>query len=344
MLRRIYGPGFFLIGVFASEQCRRDYLEVQKGLEPNQATALIERDENENEPYGQRTRDTFQWCDVFVELEGDEYKTGLSRFLSLVFGNPHCTPRKQEYAMFFAYAASLRSGSLARQVGAAVTNSAGDLLAVGCNDVPRPGGGLYWEGDKDDDRDTKRGEDSNDIRKKAIIADTIDRLCKCLPDGCSEFDFRQAAAQQISDGMITEITEYGREVHAEMDAMISCARNGVGLKGTTLYTTTFPCHNCARHIVAAGVQVQPELESERSPLVSIPPCGRGFSRHRGLPIRWSWEGTPSGAHAPRPHRLDEPARLSGYPLAWLLPSRARLRFTWHCHCNPGRHAAFCRRS
>jgi len=33
------------------------------------------------------------------------------------------------------------------------------------------------------------------------------------------------------------------------------------------------------------VLVQPEMERGRSPLVSIPPRGRGFSRHRGLPIR-----------------------------------------------------------
>ena len=35
----------------------------------------------------------------------------------------------------------------------------------------------------------------------------------------------------------------------------------------------------------AGVLVQPEMERRRSPLVSIPPFGRGFSRHPGLPIR-----------------------------------------------------------
>jgi hypothetical protein len=35
----------------------------------------------------------------------------------------------------------------------------------------------------------------------------------------------------------------------------------------------------------ANVLVQPELERRRSPLVSIPPCGRGFSRHQGLSIR-----------------------------------------------------------
>jgi hypothetical protein len=33
------------------------------------------------------------------------------------------------------------------------------------------------------------------------------------------------------------------------------------------------------------VLVQPEMERGRSPLVSIPPFGRGFSRHQGLPIR-----------------------------------------------------------
>lgn len=39
-----------------------------------------------------------------------------------------------------------------------------------------------------------------------------------------------------------------------MDAIVSLARSGsVGIGGATLYTTTFPCHSCARHIVAAGV-------------------------------------------------------------------------------------------
>ena len=32
------------------------------------------------------------------------------------------------------------------------------------------------------------------------------------------------------------------------------------------------------------VLVQPEMERGRFPLVSIRPCGRGFSRHEGLPV------------------------------------------------------------
>jgi hypothetical protein len=35
----------------------------------------------------------------------------------------------------------------------------------------------------------------------------------------------------------------------------------------------------AKTTVARNVLVQPEMEKRRSPLVSIPPFGRGFSRH-----------------------------------------------------------------
>ncbi|HEX7837242.1 MAG TPA: hypothetical protein VF469_07245 [Kofleriaceae bacterium] len=39
-----------------------------------------------------------------------------------------------------------------------------------------------------------------------------------------------------------------------MDALLSCGRAGVDTLGSTLFSTTFPCHNCAKHIVAAGVK------------------------------------------------------------------------------------------
>ena len=47
--------------------------------------------------------------------------------------------------------------------------------------------------------------------------------------------------------------EYGRVVHAEMSALTDAARCGHPVKGAVLYSTTFPCHMCAKHIVAAGI-------------------------------------------------------------------------------------------
>ena len=47
--------------------------------------------------------------------------------------------------------------------------------------------------------------------------------------------------------------EYGRMVHAEMSSLCDAARLGHMFQGGTLYCTTFPCHMCAKHIVAAGI-------------------------------------------------------------------------------------------
>jgi hypothetical protein len=38
-----------------------------------------------------------------------------------------------------------------------------------------------------------------------------------------------------------------------MSALMSAARVGVSVRDATLYCTTFPCHNCAKHIAAAGI-------------------------------------------------------------------------------------------
>jgi deoxycytidylate deaminase len=39
-----------------------------------------------------------------------------------------------------------------------------------------------------------------------------------------------------------------------MEALLFCARNTVSARDATLYTTTFPCHNCAKHIISAGIK------------------------------------------------------------------------------------------
>jgi len=49
------------------------------------------------------------------------------------------------------------------------------------------------------------------------------------------------------------LIEFMRAVHAEMAAISSAARRGIGINGCTIFSTTFPCHECARHIVAAGL-------------------------------------------------------------------------------------------
>jgi deoxycytidylate deaminase len=256
ILRRIYGPGFYLIGIFSSEEERRDYLETEKGIYGKDLDALISRDQKEADEFGQRTRDTFEHADVFVALKDRQFKSGIKKFVHLIFGFPYATPTKDEYGMFFACSASARSGALGRQVGAAILSPEGDLLAVGCNDVPSPAGGLYWEEDgANDHRDYKRGEDSNDIYKDKIIDQAVIKFEELeSTEGRSSDATAIVAVRKAVTSAISDITEYGRCVHAEMDAITTCARKGIAIAGSILYTTTFPCHNCTRHVVAAGIK------------------------------------------------------------------------------------------
>ena len=252
-LRRIYGDGFFLVGVFSTEQERLDFLMDEKDISKEKAIQLIRKDlEDEDKDFGQRTRDTFHRADVFVELQGDRYKQELRRFLKLVFGYPYTAPTPDEFGMYHAYAASLRSAQLGRQVGASILNEACDLIAVGCNEVPAAGGGLYWEGRKPDQRDHVLKEDSNDRRKSQIVKDIYVRLGegKLLAQSSSLY----GAEAVLRRSLLWDITEFGRAVHAEMEALLSCGRSAVSPRGGTLYATTFPCHNCTRHVIAAGLK------------------------------------------------------------------------------------------
>ena len=44
-----------------------------------------------------------------------------------------------------------------------------------------------------------------------------------------------------------------RTIHAEMNALLQAAAYGVSLRGATLYTNTYPCWNCAKALLGAGV-------------------------------------------------------------------------------------------
>ena len=47
--------------------------------------------------------------------------------------------------------------------------------------------------------------------------------------------------------------KYDLVCHAEINAIVQCARNGVSTVDTTLYSTFFPCVQCSLAIVQAGI-------------------------------------------------------------------------------------------
>jgi len=256
-LRAIYPEGFYLIGVHADDRRRLNYLMKDKRITQENAKKLMARDEDEHLEHGQRVTDTFHLSDFFVRIDGDDdrLKNSLWRLLGLLFGHPYVTPTFDEYAMFMAYAASLRSADLSRQVGAVIAVG-NQVVATGANDCPKTDGGHYWpEADKlpgeipfpKDGRDFARGFDSNKVEQQRIIDEILSNAKEMGLDPVKVKELLEASR-------IRDLTEFGRVVHAEMEALLSCVRARIPAKGGTLYSTTFPCHNCAKHIVAAGIR------------------------------------------------------------------------------------------
>jgi hypothetical protein len=68
-----------------------------------------------------------------------------------------------------------------------------------------------------------------------------------------------------------------------------------------------------------NVLVQPEMETGRARQVNIPPFGRGFSKHQGLPIRC---GLLNRAALPEPDAGIEQDRTAA-PATAGLPTRHR---------------------
>ena len=55
-------------------------------------------------------------------------------------------------------------------------------------------------------------------------------------------------------GCLMEDDHCVRAVHAELNAIIQCALEGVSSRGATVYTTDFPCVTCAKAMIQAGVE------------------------------------------------------------------------------------------
>jgi dCMP deaminase len=60
------------------------------------------------------------------------------------------------------------------------------------------------------------------------------------------FHVVEAAAKASGEGCTIAI-------HAEANALAYCARDGISVKGATIYTTLSPCYSCSQLIIAAGL-------------------------------------------------------------------------------------------
>ena len=135
----------------------------------------------------------FMLSDFFIRLDSNVRKhlqTKLKRYFHLIFSTDIITPFQDETAMYLAASASSNSGCLSRQVGASITDKSGEVLAVGWNDVPKHGGGVY-------------------ISSKDEPDDINDHRCKNLdPKICFNARYKNEIIEKISINIAILQEEY----------------------------------------------------------------------------------------------------------------------------------------
>jgi deoxycytidylate deaminase len=268
LLRLVYGDMFFMFGVLCNDQLREERLTAMP-MNRSEAHILMERDKMEAKKHGQQVLKTLKDADFFIRNNSTQNSTTnqpLDRFIQLLIGQNNITPTRDEFGMYIAESAARLSGCMSRQVGAAILSAEGDIISTGRNDVPTANGGLYMEGDNgiDDGRCFKQHglECENDKRKK-IIYNKVEVLLSQQFENIDDQDTQKIIKNNIlcvinelkTNSEIKDLLEYSKAVHAEMDAITTAARMGnQSLRNATIYSTTFPCHHCARHIIASGIK------------------------------------------------------------------------------------------
>jgi len=270
LFRRTYANAFALVGVVCEDGQRRDRILDKYFTGPErrnetlvaQADAFIQRDADDEETsHGQHVTDAFFEADFFVDNtrsdKADEDQLldeSLARLINIITHDSLIRPTIEETAMHHAHSARVRSACLSRQVGAALVDRDGTVVATGTNEVPRAGGGVYGErplAPAELDHRCAFREDrycSNNKEQNRIIDELIESI-----QPLREVEDRAGLRKRLRNTPVGQLIEFSRAVHAEMDALLSAGREGVSTVGTRLFVTTFPCHYCARHIVSAGI-------------------------------------------------------------------------------------------
>ena len=89
-----------------------------------------------------------------------------------------------------------------------------------------------------------------------------------FPKGCSDEDFPwEREGDELS-------TKYAYVTHSELNAILNF--RGGSLEGTTLYVSLFPCNECAKAIIQAGIKTVVYGEDKYSDSVSVRASKRMF--------------------------------------------------------------------
>lgn len=270
-------PNFLLITVFCPQKTRFERVSNEYGGNWSAFEEDDKRDGNEELEHGQQVQLCVDKADIVIRNEDNHtpqaaairyLETKIQQYIFLITGKEVRPPHNDELAMAIAYTSALRSLCLKRTVGAAITTHNGVLVSSGYNENPDPMFPCI----------RAYGYCYKDAQLRDHIQAMLARQPECPNKSCKA---PLAGLEKLKDGFKCSVCGYSlvrayapdrgmsrcTAVHAEMAAVLNAS--GKDLKDKVLYTTTFPCAQCARQIAYVGirkvvyVEPYPDPDSER---------------------------------------------------------------------------------
>jgi deoxycytidylate deaminase/dephospho-CoA kinase len=270
-LREHYGYHFTLFGIIPTNEARWVRLEAKhyrfgangqlmNSNEAQQAFAAdSKRDLDEEKGYGQQVRKCLDQADIVIANSEDvtlsAYKQKILRYQNLVVDEEERIPSREEIFMNMAYSACHSSRCKKRHVGAAIVDASGNFVGMGHNENPSgtdPCIVTYQGCFKDMTKENylaQLGQGKGIVfcprcGTRIDISNGTKIVCStCCKNGHWE---------TIGDILYPERgLTFCTAIHAEAWALSSA---GERARGGELFTTTYPCLQCAEKIIHAGIR------------------------------------------------------------------------------------------
>jgi deoxycytidylate deaminase len=261
-LRDRFGGIFSLLAVIAPQSDRWERIEdvyVDAGLNDAHFLADDRRDRNEEVPWGQQVELCIDLADVIVYNGANrllaEFKDKIVEFAELVSGEHVRHPIQEEILMNMAYSSRHSSKCAKRHVGAILVGVDGHVMGVGYNENPL-GTNPCIEEPKYGKRCYRDIVRNRHFRNLAAQGARCPACGEALPEiegppwSCPKC-FEQGSKTNLEEFFFPDrAMNWCTAIHAEVWAIFAA---GGRAKDATMYTTTFPCFQCAEKIIQAGI-------------------------------------------------------------------------------------------
>jgi dCMP deaminase len=147
-------------------------------------------------------------------------------------------PSWDEYFLQMCESAKLRSIDVDTQNGAVIANSQHRIVSTGYNAFPAGVDDQFWPNARNQKQNVPHVNVPRYWQGQSVAAP--------LPAPAAKM-----SSQYLQDDCFYTVDKYMAMTHAEMNAVVAA---GQDLHGCCIYTLLFPCHECAKAIITAGIK------------------------------------------------------------------------------------------